>query len=474
HKDMVGGMNVEHSGRWYYVNTSSDPPQATYNHPHGYSSQLAPPSHSSIYGGDSTLKMTMMSQELYPTSVKKYVVLPPNLTSPASPAPRASMSIPPGGAYGYSTSMTPVLTPASPPYQTTYHQKPGSQYDVPLLRFGAQVMYPHLHQAPLNESGQHPAQAPIDMPNSINSTRGQPQQVGYTPAITYPGSLLTYKDPAPSLPQNTHGPLTTSVVLFKTKEALSKVKALKKYGKTSKNAGLAALKIASGVVEITTGIPAQALSNVAEGIFEFASMLAHSKQEANSLGIRLKDLKRALRGAPDANYEAIIKALLQRQLQLQQQGAPTATRSAVEYQALIVELQRIQNMVNARMAMVASQMGQLGGPGQMRSTAQVGTQWNDAKLMQIQPVQQNSQLAMMGGQQQQWFGSTELQQQQQQTFSQMQILQQQGQKPQLSGVPAPHTTEHIYSAPSSYPNTRYSMLQASTSPPVYQLQPTQY
>ncbi|KAF8966408.1 hypothetical protein BDZ97DRAFT_681899 [Flammula alnicola] len=117
----------------------------------------------------------------------------------------------------------------------------------------------------------------------------------------------------------------------------------------------AAIRLTGSIATAATGIPLRGLARTVGSIVtdqSFINMLKSAFSKSNN-GVAESDLQAVIQGQPDANYQAIINALIrqqqlsaqmQLQMGMQYQRPPDAN---VDYQALIGEIARLQKLNEA-------------------------------------------------------------------------------------------------------------------------------
>lgn len=148
-------------------------------------------------------------------------------------------------------------------------------------------------------------------------------------------------------------------------------------------AAQAAMTIGGAILSATTGIPARMVSRVGSLLTDkrLIAMLKSAFSKNNS-GVAESDLQAVLQGQPEANYQAILNALI-RQQQLEQQQlmiqiqAQTQTgmqyqrppQSTIDYAVLIAEIEKMQKM--AQKAQAEAMATQQAAAAQQQALAQL-------------------------------------------------------------------------------------------------------
>ncbi|KAG5350302.1 hypothetical protein C0989_011703, partial [Termitomyces sp. Mn162] len=294
---------------------------------------------------------------------------PQTAASPASPPVGAALPTPPG------VYATGSLHSASPPASNVQYSPQAFAAPIPILQ-GAPA-----RPVSGNPGYQQPTiySQPLPQPQPPKPTRtsffGSPRHTAapttFTPLYTLPPQPLLSPLPTEPSPRKLQINATTTV------------KALKKVGKAMVN-------FAGGAIQVTTGVPVKTLlsSEVASALGNLLNSINNNNNNTDNgngndtntdalglgLGILQTNLQAVLQGAPNADYGAVIQALIVQQQaqqqnqqsllsqqQQQQQGAAALSPPppAIDYTRLITELQRIQ----AAMQQTTS-LGQVASPGQ--------------------------------------------------------------------------------------------------------------
>ncbi|KAG5349982.1 hypothetical protein C0989_000923 [Termitomyces sp. Mn162] len=343
------------------------------------------------------------------------------------------------------------------------------------------------YQQPRTYSQPLPPQSQPQPPKSTHiSFFGSPKHTAaptFTPVYTLPPQPLSSSSPLPTDPSSRKARFN----------ATDSVKALWRVGRTMFN-------FAGDAIQATTGVPpktllsndvASALGNILNSINnDNASNDNGNDTNTDALGLGLgilqTNLQAVLQGAPNADYGAVIQALIVQQQaqqqnqqsllsqqQQQQQGAAALSPPppAIDYTRLITELQRIQaamqqttslgqvassgqgqiglvgqgvpgvvvpnGQVHANNALLQTHTQLVGQPHQLGTTG-VGVQNQQAQTVFLQGINQLQQSAPAPGFMAQ---AQHIQQQQQQVTGQ--VLLQQGhqayRQPQYPPASGPHT-----------------------------------
>ncbi|KAF9446739.1 hypothetical protein P691DRAFT_803557 [Macrolepiota fuliginosa MF-IS2] len=186
--------------------------------------------------------------------------------------------------------------------------------------------------------------------------------------------------------------------------------------KVGSSVAKAAGNMLSGALYMTTGISSQDLAN-----FRGRMRIAFSGVPLNDIGIDAKQLEAVLTGQPGANYQGVTNALMIQQQKSQilamQTGQPAKN---VNYQDLIRQVQKMQNLANHKM--------------QQAMVMNAGAQGMDINGMQMQAGMMGTMGTGMVGQQNMMQPNALLQQQiqlEQQRLQQMQASM--GQVPMMMG-----------------------------------------
>ncbi|KAG6873981.1 hypothetical protein C0995_007937 [Termitomyces sp. Mi166 len=385
---------------WYYVNENTIPPQKTYVHPSGGHPALP----STWVQNTNPLPQVARAEQLHASLLNSasgtlQTLLPRNLV------PGASSASPPPGRYTPSPSGLIFQSPpgsgtrpyhlqlSSPPIQYSTQASaegyPGQVLTQPTLSVNGSVGY---HQPTMY------IQPPSPQPQQHIGLFNVPKHTLYTPAV--PSEYVTgyHTSHTPLPPHPTQEPFTTELTVHRHDHDVKQ---------TFKKVGKAALKVGELAIQVTTGVSAKDIDEVATALKD---IFKSDNSDSKPLGISQSDLQAVLDGAPDANYEAVIQALMKQQQQ--QQGSEVATAAsqptppAVDYAALVAVLEGIQgqmNLLTAQGVSLPSGSGQVGLAGQGTVTEQAGFVGQVELAERVVLLQQNTldiQLTAPDGQQQ--------------------------------------------------------------------------
>jgi len=395
-----------HRGTCYYVNTNTMHPQVSYTHPaDGLTNTIGPSSQppqafsqkslaQQLYASSVNVAIGSSPRAPVHASVMQPSIAPLNINANGNPInPPISTNVPPSressyglpqsalgslpafSSSGVGSSNDSGLTMHNLPVQSRHYSSPGigipqqqgsyGQSMNPLLsgqhsrqntipsvtliaRPPSQAYFgrpqtrspPLIAPRPQLPPGFHNIELPPTSPDSY-SPPFSPQMNQVTSPVISAQSFATYQ---PQPPPKTNTQMTTELAARKAKEgAQQTVKALKKMGKVSKNAGKAALKMGGAML---TSPAAGTVANSVMNPNTAATLVnAFATMQGDEEGFNFADLQAVIRGQPDANYQSILSALsAQQQLMQMQSTTSMAQPPPVDYQSLMAELRRIQQI----------------------------------------------------------------------------------------------------------------------------------
>ena len=417
------------------MNTNTMPPQVSYTHPAddllnttGPSSSQTPQAFSqkslaqqlyassvnaaigsspraSIHGG--VLQPSMVPLSGNPISPPMSTNVPPSRESSYG-LPQSTLGpLPTFSSTGVGSSSGSGLMTHNPPVQSRHYSSPGigvphqhgshSQSTNPLLpgqqsrhntmpsvtlvaRPPSQVYFDHpptrspplIAPRPQLPPGSHN----IELPPTLSDTHSppfspfSPQMNQVTSPVISPQSFAAYQLQSPP---KTNAQMTTELATRKAKEgAQQTVKALKKMGKASKNAGKAALKMGGAML---TSPAAGAVANSVMNPNAATTLInAFTTMQRDEEGFNFTDLQAVMQGQPDADYQSILSALsAQQQLMQMQSTTSTAQAPPVDYQSVIAEVRRIQQISAQQQAQAQANMASAISQAQAQASAQQNT-----------------------------------------------------------------------------------------------------
>ncbi|KAF9551557.1 hypothetical protein CPC08DRAFT_314656 [Agrocybe pediades] len=251
--------------------------------------------------------------------------------------------------------------------------------------------------SPPSSSSSGPGSPPITIgytpgsPNSINTTSTTPSSMIFPQAVSLPSS----PPPPPPKPQFSTMATTTNAGQSNGKKLA--MTAGKIVGKIAANA---TLQVAGNYISQATGISADFITNIGGLLLDskFTNMLKAAFSKNSS--VTEADLQAVMQGQPNANYQAVIDALIKQQQQQQQQiMAQTQfyngvqfqrpNQSAVDYRTLIAEIQRLQQVAQSQQAQYVMAQQQLGSQqatiAQLQAQAQHQQQQAGQAAVQMRP-----------------------------------------------------------------------------------------
>ncbi|KAF8898165.1 hypothetical protein CPB84DRAFT_1847897 [Gymnopilus junonius] len=202
--------------------------------------------------------------------------------------------------------------------------------------------------SPASLSGQSSGTTPSPPASSILFS-SPPSSVG-TPMSSPPTSPPTFMTSPSISPQVAPRHTTSSAMIPPPPRSTT-------MNNNTNNAGLVAVgamfKLANGIFSATTGSSSGILSTVGNFVTNptIFGTLTSALTKKNT-GVSDADLQAVMQARPGANYQGVINTLMQQQLTYQQQSAAymqahpgmAPPRPSVDYQALITEVQRLQQV----------------------------------------------------------------------------------------------------------------------------------
>ncbi|KDR74505.1 hypothetical protein GALMADRAFT_212038 [Galerina marginata CBS 339.88] len=261
-----------------------------------------------------------------------------------------------------------------------------------------------------------------------------------------PASSLLFAPPnslaSPTLSLPTSPPLSTSPTISSPGSNSSTItpESFNKQGNGNaaaqnsggRQAAQAVFKIAGGVFSATTGLSSGIITGIGDLVTNprITKMMKSAFSKFNT-GVAESDLQAVMQGRPNANYQAVINALIrQQQLQQQQLAAQmqmnavngmqyqTPPQQSVDYQAMILEIQRLQKVALAQQA--EALLAQQQAAAQQQALAHLQANATQQQQQQVQ-AQAHAQLKYQQAIQEQQLALAQQQQaQQQQAMAQQQ------------------------------------------------------
>jgi len=185
-------------------------------------------------------------------------------------------------------------------------------------------------------------------------------------ALVFPQTSMPSSPPppppktSPSYIPNMHSPIMPQTTTITTQNNMGRL-AMGAGKLAGKIAAHASLQIAGNLISNATGMSSNFITGVGGLLLDnrFTGMLkaAFSKNSA----VTQADLQAVMQGLPNANYQAVINALMQKQQQQQQQIISQTqfyngvqyqrpNQATVDYNSLIQEIQRLQKVAQAQQA----------------------------------------------------------------------------------------------------------------------------
>ncbi|KAJ7590564.1 hypothetical protein C8J56DRAFT_537130 [Mycena floridula] len=324
-----------HRAQTVMLTPPSSPPVPEMHQPHR-ASTLASTGYSQPSKFETVPSFTTVLRPPVQSSVSHHMAHNSSGMSVSLPAPLDSAPPPP--------PKPSVSYPSSPAGQSSF----GQSYPSP----PSQVTSPAF--SPVNPAASYPS--PPASYSSPNSGTGTYFSNHPSPSFASPGFQ---QSPVPSPPANT-GPSTNDV--------------LKQMGKTM---GKYALKKVAGAA-----VQGLTMNIVSSDIFDNISAM-FTGLNINNLGIDTLQLQAVLQGLPGADYQGVINALLAQQKQHQQQAQQNQNQMPLgqnqpNYQALIAELQKLQQAAAAQSAAATTQFMTAAVPSAQQIQQDVQNQMNAA------------------------------------------------------------------------------------------------